>query len=167
MVSLEEHLALLRDQSVRVGPLPAMTPANPQEQLGQFPSDWRIIDQLTDYAFALPGVIEQPTRVAPDGSRALTLEPSIAMNRQTFMVDSEFAHIHNPPTGSMHLMLPAPVRTLAIEKRWGLRHPFAVRGIGPAAAFFVYAPRDVSELEWAKALLRVSHAWASGMLSEA
>jgi hypothetical protein len=31
-------------------------------------------------------------------------------------------------------------------------------------AVFVFAPRDEHELHWAKALLSVSHAWASGAL---
>ena len=31
----------------------------------------------------------------------------------------------------MHLMLPQPYRDLALQKGWILRHPFAMRGIGP------------------------------------
>jgi hypothetical protein len=150
----------------RHGPFPRMTTANPQEQLDQFPPDWRLIERLAEHAFSLPRVVERPTQVAPDGSRALTLDGSVPMEPQAAMVGREFAHIHNPPVGSMHLMLPQAAGELALGKRWVLRHPFAVRGWGPEGTVFVFAPRDEHELEWAKALLSVSHAWASGALAE-
>jgi Family of unknown function (DUF5519) len=148
----------------RHGPFPRMTPANPQERLDQFPPDWRLIERLAEHAFSMPMVVERPTQVAPDGSRALTLDGRLSMEPKAVMVGREFAHIHNPPAGSMHLMLPQAARELASCKRWVLRHPFAVRGWGPEDAVFVFAPRDEHELEWAKALLSVSHAWASGAL---
>jgi hypothetical protein len=156
---LIDHLGALPP---RDGPFPRMTPANPQEQLDQFPPDWRLIERLAEHAFSLPKVVERPTQVAPDGSRALTLDDSAPMEQHSAMVGREFAHIHNPPVGSMHLMLPQAARELALGKRWVLRHPFAVRGWGPEGTVFVFAPRDQHELEWAKALLSVSHAWASG-----
>lgn len=163
---MDELLKRLAELPARPGPLPRMTPANPQEQLEHFPPDWRLIELLASHAFALPGVVERPTQVAPDGSRALTLAPALPLNRQAVLVDREFAHIHNPPVGSMHLMLPQPVRDLALRKHWALRHPFAVRGWGPEGTVFVFAPRDEQELQWAKALLSVSHAWAGGELTD-
>lgn len=146
----------------RIGPTPRMTPTNPQEQLDQWPQRWEIIDALADFAFALPGVVERPTIIAPDGSRALTLPYCNTPNPAAFMGQREFAHIHNAPTGSMHAMLPKSVRNLASDKGWILRHPFAVRGVGPEATVFIFAPRDDDELLWAKALLAVSYAWAIG-----
>lgn len=155
---------LLGGLPARAGPLPRMTPANPQEQLEQFPPDWRRVEQLAEHAFSLPGVVERPTQVAPDGSRALTLDGSLPLEPQAVMAGREFAHIHNPPVGSLHLMLPPAAREVALKKLWALRHPFAVRGWGPEGTVFVFAPRDEQELRWAKALLSVSHAWASGAL---
>jgi hypothetical protein len=151
----------------REGLAPRMTLATPQEQLEHFPDDWQLIVELAAYAFALPHVVERPTRIAPDGSRALTLADSVLANADGFLIDREFAHIHNPPIGSMHATLPEPYRNLAIKKRWVLRHPLAVRGIGPSAAVFVFAPRNQQELQWARLLLDVSHAWASGQLTDA
>lgn len=58
----------------------------------------------------------------------MTLSPALALNEDAVMVGREFAYIHNPPVGSMHLMLPQSVRYLALRKHWVLRHPFAVRG---------------------------------------
>lgn len=142
-----------------------MTSATPQEQLDQFPEDWTVIDELAEFAFALEGVIEQRTQIAPNGSRALNLSTSMPGVRTAFLVNQEFAHIHNPPTGSMHMTLPEPYRSLAIAKGWALRHPFALRNPGAADAVFVFAPRDRGELKWAKLLLQISYTYAIGKLS--
>ncbi len=143
-----------------------MTLVNPQEQLDQFPQDWSLVEALSAFAFALDGVAERPTRIAPPGSRALTLAPrDAAPDRHAFMVDLEFAHIHNPPIGSMHLTLPQALRDAAIERGWGLRHPLAVRGLVSPDVVFVFAPRDQSELAVCKLLLKASHAYARGVQS--
>jgi hypothetical protein len=147
----------ISDLAARQGPPPRMTPANPQEQLEQFPPDWRIVQRLADFAFALPHVVERPTQIAPIGSRAMWLTTDIPGNPEAFLVGREFAHIHNPPIGSMHVTLPEPYRSRAIAKGWAIRHPFAVRGLGPADAVFVFAPRDETELAWASLLLEISH----------
>jgi phospholipase/carboxylesterase len=146
----------------RKGAPPRMTPTNPQEQLEQFPEDWGVIETLAAYAFSLARVVERPTHIAPPGSRALTLNSKDASHdRNAFMVDLEFAHIHNPPVGSMHLTLPAEVRDAAIAKGWALRHPLAVRNIVSPDVTFVFAPRNDEELQRAKVLLDASHAYAS------
>jgi hypothetical protein len=116
----------------RQGPPPRMTPTNPQEQLEQFPSDWRIIGRLVEYAFTLSHVVERPTQIAPPGSRALTLN-------------------HDDATEN---------RDAAMKKGWVLRHPLAVRNIVSPDVVFVFAPRDEEELGWAKLLLDASHLFA-------
>ncbi len=159
-MSGDSRLARLAALPAREGRPPRMTPANPQEQLEQFPEDWGLIERLCKFGFALPGVVERPTRIAPDGSRAMTLRAGLPGNPDAFLVAREFAHVHNPPVGSLHMTMPPPARDLAVSKGWALRHPFAVRGIGPAGAVFVYAPRDEDELRAATLLLEISHAWA-------
>lgn len=158
-----DRVALL---PAREGPPPPMTEDFPQEQLGQWPPSWGVVEALMAFGLALPGVVERPTAVAPDGARALTLPKVVQPPAEAFMVGREFAHVHARPTGSMHLMLPAPYRALALSKGWVLRHPFAERGRGPAATVFVFAPRNEHELLWTQALLAVSHAWASGALPD-
>lgn len=144
-----------------------MTPANPQEQLEQFPQNWKDIEQLIAFAFELPNVKEAPTQIAPPGSRALTLLPQDATHeREAFMVDLEFAHIHNPPIGSMHLTLPPALREAALAKGWVLRHPLAVRGMVSPDVVFVFALRDESELPAAQLLLKAAHAYATGVLRQ-
>jgi phospholipase/carboxylesterase len=158
---MKKILDAINSLDSRRGPAPRMTPTNPQEQLEQFPTDWGIIEQLTEYAFSLAKVVERPTQIAPPGSRALTFEPMDATHkRDAFMVDLEFAHIHNPPIGSMHLTLPKSIRDIAIAKGWALRHPLAIRNIVSPNVTFVFAPRDLDELVWAKLLLTASHHYA-------
>ncbi|MEI2741923.1 MAG: phospholipase [Candidatus Competibacter sp.] len=163
----QDYFAKMHVLPEREGTAPRMTPANPQEQLEQFPEDWQLIVELATYAFSLANVVEKPTQIAPDGSRALHLTESVSANSEAFLIEREFAHIHNPPIGSMHATLPEPYRSLALKKGWVLRHPFAVRGIGPRAAVFIFAPRNQQELQWAKLLLEISHAWANGTIKEA
>jgi hypothetical protein len=151
----------------RSGEMPRMTAGNPQEQLEQFPRSWALVEELHDFAFSLDQVVEAPTHIAPPGSRALTLDQAdrAAKNRGAFLIDNEFAHIHNPPTGSMHLTLPAPLRELAMTRRWVLPHPLAGKhGITPDNVF-AFAPRDEGEVEVAKLLLSASHAYALGRLT--
>jgi hypothetical protein len=59
----------------RVGERPRTTPTNPHTQLDQQPSDLRWIEELARRAFALPGVVEEPSRISVPGARALVLPP--------------------------------------------------------------------------------------------
>lgn len=167
MNTVENFLQAIHSLPERAGQPPRMTPANPQEQMEQFPEDWSVIDQLATYAFKLAAVKEAPTQIAPPGSRALTLEPLHAtLEREAFMVDLEFAHIHNPPIGSMHLTLPPVLREAAASKGWVLRHPLAVRGMVSPDVVFAFAPRDAGELAAAQLLLSAAHAYATGALGK-
>jgi phospholipase/carboxylesterase len=159
------YLSQIQTLPPRRGQRPPMTPANPQEQLDQFPEDWSVIEELLAFAFSLEDVVEQATRIAPEGSRALTLPAPTNADRNAFLIDREFAHVHNPPVGSMHMTLPEPFRAVAIDKGWAVRHPFAITNRGTPDAVFVYAPRDREELQWAKLLLEISHAYARGTLA--
>jgi hypothetical protein len=146
----------------RAGAPPRMTPNNPQEQLDQFPQDFGVIERLAQFSFSLAQVVERPTQIAPPGSRALTLDAHNATaDRNAFMVDLEFAHIHNPPIGSLHMTLPPEVRAVAIRKGWALRHPLAERGVVSPNVSFVFAPRDDAERAVVELLLLASHAHAS------
>lgn len=157
MEALIRQLATL---PARYGPPPEMTPANPQEQLSQQPADGHWAAALTAFGLALPAVVARPTLVAPDGALAFTLAAGVPLNPLAVMAGREFAHLHQAPRASLHMMLPAPARAILLAKGWGVRHPFAERGLGPVATVFVYAPRDAEELVRVQALLALSHAWA-------
>ncbi len=90
----------------RQGQAPRVTRVNPQKQLELLACDWPLIDELAAFAFALDRVVERPTRIAPPGSRALALNARNAHPyARAFMIDHEFAHIHNPLVGSLHVTL--------------------------------------------------------------
>lgn len=118
----------------RRGPRPRTTPTNPHTQLDQQPAD--------DEALWL----EDPSSSPPDA----------------FMIGAEFAHLHPGADRSVHLMLPPELAPIAIDAGWAEQHPVAARGLIPHNAVMVYAPRDDAEREVVAALVRASHAYASG-----
>jgi Luciferase len=148
---------------MRVGARPRTTPTNPHTQLDQQPTDSRLIEELARRAFALPGVVEEPSRISVPGARALVLAPSEpAGPPDAFLIDREFAHIHPDPDHSLHAMLPPEIVTEAVSAGWAERHPVALQGLIPSTAVMLYAPRDEEELDVIEGLVRASHAFARG-----
>jgi hypothetical protein len=100
----------------------------------------------------------------PD-SRALHLDASFALGpEEAFMVGTEFAHLHGPADGSLHVTLPPAVAADAVERGWAEPHPLARAGIAPASLVMLYGPRDEAELETVWRLVETSYAFARGML---
>jgi Family of unknown function (DUF5519) len=146
---------------VRVGDRPRTTPTNPHTQLDQQPTDVAWVEELARRVFALPGVIEQPSRISVPGARALVLAPEEAIGPpEAFLIDREFAHLHPAPDYSLHAMLPTETVTEAVAAGWAEPHPVALRGLIPSTAVMLYAPRDEAELDVIEALVRASHAFA-------
>jgi hypothetical protein len=146
---------------LRVGARPRTTPTNPHTQLDQQPTDSRLIEELGRRAFALPGVVEEPSRISVPGARALVLAPTQpAGPPEAFLIDREFAHIHPDPDHSLHAMLPAETVTEAVAAGWAEPHPVALQGLIPPTAVMIYAPRDTEELDVIERLIRASHAFA-------
>lgn len=77
------------------------------------------------------------------------------------MVRTEFAHVHPPYDGSLHLMLPPEAVEEAVATGWAEPHPVARRGLLPPAVM-VYAPRDEAELGTVLRILAASYAFARG-----
>jgi hypothetical protein len=145
----------------RSGDRPRTTPTNPHTQLDQQPTDSDLVDELARRAFALPGVVEQPSAISVPGARALVLadgEP--AGPPEAFLIGREFGHLHPAPDHSLHAMLPPELVDSAIDAGWAEHHPVALRGLIPRTAVMLYAPRDDAELEVVEALIRASHAFA-------
>ena len=145
----------------RVGARPKTTPTNPHTQLDQQPADSRLVEELARRVFALPGVVELPSRVSVPGARALVLAPGEAVGPpEAYMIDREFAHLHPAPDHSLHAMLPMEVVSDAVDAGWAEPHPVALRGLIPSNAVMLYAPRDEAELNVIETLVRASHAFA-------
>jgi hypothetical protein len=146
---------------LRTGARPRTTPTNPHTQLDQQPTDSRLVEELARRAFALPGVVEEPSGISVPGARALVLAPSEpAGPREAFLIGREFAHLHPDPDHSLHAMLPPETVTEAVAAGWAEPHPVALRGLIPPTAVMLYAPRDEEELDVIEGLVRASHAFA-------
>ena len=116
----------------RPGDRPRVTKGIPQIQLADTASD-ELLVALSEWAFSLRGIDEQPSRASLPGARALTVAPHLPANRQAMIVGREFAHIHVPPdgAGSLHLRLPDAQAAEVVNAGWGEWHPFAVNGTMP------------------------------------
>jgi luciferase-like monooxygenase len=145
----------------RAGQRPRTTPTHPHTQLDQQPSDPSLADELARRVFALPGVVEQPSRISVPGARALTLAAGEPVGPpEAFLIEREFAHLHPSPDHSVHAMLPHDVAREATEAGWAEVHPVARMGLIPPTAVMLYAPRDEAELAVIAALIEASHAFA-------
>ena len=147
----------------RAGERPRTTPTNPHTQLDQQPTDLRWVEELAERVFALPGVVEEPSRISVPGARALVLAPGEPTGpAEAFLIDREFAHLHPAPDHSLHAMLPTETADDAVAAGWAEPHPVALRGLIPPTAVMLYAPRDETELEVIETLVRASYAFARG-----
>ena len=145
----------------RAGARPRTTPTNPHTQLDQQPTDPGLIEELARRAFALPGVVEEPSRISVPGARALVLAPGEpAGPPEAFLIGREFAHVHPNPDHSLHAMLPTETVDEAVAAGWAEPHPVALQGLIPRNAVMLYAPREEDELDVVDGLVRASHAFA-------
>jgi hypothetical protein len=110
----------------------------------------------------LPGISVRESRVSVPGARAFVLDENSRGPREAFMVDGEFAHLHPPSDGSLHLVLPEPEAREVIEKGWGEPHPAGRMGWVAGTALMVYGPRDEQELESVWTIVRASYRFACG-----
>lgn len=146
----------------RAGPRPAVTPTNPQQQIDQQPADGVLQTELAERVFALPDVTEEPSRISVPGARALVLDPEAASGPPaSFLIGTEFAHLHPIPDQSLHLCLPPEHAAAEVESGWAEYHPFVLRGQIEPTRLLVYAARDRDELEKVSELVAASHAYAT------
>jgi hypothetical protein len=77
-------------------------------------------------------------------------------------VAREFAHLHQPSDGSLHMVMPPRLVRQVLSRGWGEPHPVAEMGFIPPTTMMVYGPRERDELEVVWSLIRASHAYARG-----
>ncbi len=145
----------------RAGPCPRTTPTNPHTQLDQN-SPLDLQEKLFAIARSLPGVAVGPSAVSVPGARAFHLPGCAHSTHGAFIIVCEFAHLHPPSDGSLHMTLPPAILDAVIDNGWAELHPLAGKDGLPANIMMVYGPRDEEELAVVADLVRASHAFASG-----
>ncbi|MDY7040159.1 MAG: DUF5519 family protein [Chloroflexota bacterium] len=146
----------------RVGKRPRTTPTNPHQQISQNGSR-RFQETVFERARNLPGVEVKSSLLSVPGARALSLEDACAGGpAQAFMAGQEFAHLHPPYDGSLHMTLPPGAVEEVVAQGWGEMHPVARMGLIPPTALMVYGPRDEEELEVVWQILQASYLFARG-----
>lgn len=146
----------------RRGTPPVTTSVNPHRQLTQN-APLRMYKQLAERIFALHDIEEGPSLVSVPGARALwlTKEPR-RVEPLAFMAEREFAHLHPPDDGSLHLTLPPRWREEALAKGWAEPHLAGMVALMPSSDVMVYGPRDEQELDVVYNLVLLSYQFAKG-----
>ena len=145
----------------RAGPPPDVTHEIPQQQTSQN-APRELQDAIYQLGMQLKGVRTGPSAISVPGARAFTVNPG-ADEWSAFIVreTGEFAHLHPPYDGSMHLALPPQLHADVIKKGWGIPHPLAGLRLSSGMCM-VFGPRDEDELVIVSEFLRASHAYATG-----
>ncbi len=146
----------------REGPAPLTTRpsaenAFPHQQLTQT-APVELQERLLRRAVSLPGITVRDSCVSVPGARAFHLDEELARGPDAaFQCAREFAHLHPPGDGSMHLTLPAAVYANVKGAGWGDPHPIS-------GTMLLFGPRDELELETVWQILLVSYRYALGDL---
>jgi hypothetical protein len=150
------------DLPPRAGEKPKTTSTSPYQQQSQNPTA-EAYELLLSRAFDFPHVERRPSAISVLGAQALWFSEEVAGGRlEGFLIGREFAHVHPPYDGSMHLMLPSEAVEELLGKGWGEPHPMARRGLIPATAVMVYAPRDATEVDIVLQVIAASYRFARG-----
>lgn len=145
----------------RAGSRPRTSTEIPHSQLDQQPPDGRHVDAILDEALTWPAVLGGPSETSVDGARALTLDASTPGGpTEAFMVGREFAHAHAQGDFNFHVTLPVPLAEAAERSGWAEPHFLVHTGQAPATVVMLYAPRDDSEHDVVRRLVRASYEFA-------
>ena len=151
------------DLPARAGERPQTHYGLPHEQTSQNPPA-DVYQKLKDQAFDFPFVERRPSMISVPGTEALWLQNDCEHGcAEAFMIGNEFAHVHPPYDGSMHMMLPQDLAAEVVEQGWGEMHPLVPRGEMPPTLLMVFGPRDDDELQLIINLINESYRFARGL----
>lgn len=151
------------DIPYRQGARPKTNWGQPHAQLDQNPPP-QVYDRLKETAFGLEFVERRPSLVSVPGAEALWLNEEGGHScAEAFMKDNEFAHVHPPEDGSMHMMLSLDDVPDLLERGWGEHHPLVEQGRLPPNSVMVFGPRDQGELDHVLKILDASYRFARGL----
>ena len=153
----------MRDLPWRQGERPETNYGLPHQQLSQNPPP-KIYAKLKDRAYDFPFVERRPSIISVPGAEALwLLEEGGHSCVEAFMRGNEFAHVHPPYDGSMHMTLPEADVPEILERGWAEAHPLVPKGRAPPTLVMVYGPRDEGELDVVLRLIDASYRFARGI----
>jgi hypothetical protein len=139
----------------RAGPRPQTIGPRPHAQVSEN-APAQLQEAVAERALALPSVTEAESLVSVPGARAFVLDEEAAGGPpDAFQAGREFAHLHPPADGSLHLTLPDELADEVYEKGWGEPHPISGTPL-------IFGPRDEDELEVVWRILQASYRFASG-----
>lgn len=148
------------DVPPRAGPRPRTILQAPHTQADQLapPAERRTLSEaLIAQLATLDGVRLGGSNRAPPGTVGLHLDPACACGSdRAFLLGHEFAHVHVEDDGSLHAILPEPLRSAAIDGGWAEPHPFAGMPTVSPDTVMIYAPRDAGEVTAIAGLVRRS-----------
>lgn len=139
----------------RQGAAPDVIGPQPHGQRSQN-APLRLQTELVERALNLPGVSEADSLVSVPGARAFMLDSDLANGPdEAYQKEREFAHIHPPEDGSLHMTLPPSIAEEAFQSGWGEPHP-------KSGTPLIFGPRNEAELEVVWTLLKSSYEFAAG-----
>lgn len=145
----------------RQGTRPTTIKQAPHNQVDQLasPDDRRRLSALiVEDMLVLTGVSKGWSRRAPPGSVGFYLErEACCRDSDAFLLDNEVAHVHTEDDGSLHAILPEPLRQSAIDAGWAEPHPMAGMPTVSPRTVMIYAPRNEQEVETIVDLLRQTY----------
>ena len=141
----------------RPGPEPQVRGPIPHGQLDQI-SPTILQEEIWQRIRSLPGVYLAPTHVPYPEARSAHLAPDLGTGPDDAFIkhSREFAHLHPPQDGSLHMTLPALVKKAVTAAGWGVPHPIQNTQL-------VYGPRDRDEIEQIWRILLESYSYARGL----
>ena len=146
---------MMQKLPAREGPKAQASGPFPHEQVTQnAPPDLQ--EELFARVTSLPHVTVADSLVSVPGARAFRLHPEAAAGpAEAFQAETEFAHLHPPYDGSLHVALPTDQAEVVIDGGWGEPHPVS-------GYMLVFGPRTTEELEIVWQIVRASYDFASG-----
>lgn len=118
----------------RKGARPQTGPAVPHQQLSQT-APVELQDVLWERMKTLEHIVIGRSHVSAPDSKALHMIPAYAKgSEQAFFAGTEFAHLHGPSDGSLHLTLSPEDTAEVLAKGWGEKSsacaPYGKAGAG-------------------------------------
>ena len=168
IIPADEIRQALNEAPPREGPSPNTPNGIPHQQHNQN-APVNMQEALKASASALASIKFEPTPFSLMGSVGWRLDESAAQGPAGAFIreTTEFCHQHVPADGSMHMLLPSDLATVALEKGWGVIHPLNDSISGEGSDYvMIFGPRDEGELKTIWIIAQISYYQARGLSME-